>query len=144
MAAETLKEQEQLLADWEEQLPPQVRISLGDVAPTVRSGERHGSWYLRLQWRDDGMLRVAELALTNAEATPDASSRAAIVSVRAGATTDDLFVVETLYEQRRGLARLLEDFMADQLAAAVRRAATYTRTSLALPYQTGSAELDNN
>ncbi|HEY8112890.1 MAG TPA: hypothetical protein VII16_08480 [Actinomycetes bacterium] len=137
MAVESLKEQQQLIAGWESDLPAQVRSRLGNLTPTVRTGERHGSWFFRLEWVDAGVLRLAELALTNPESTSDDVTTAAVVSVRAGATTNERYVAETLYERRRGLSRLQEGFLADQLAAAVQRSTSYTNANTASEYQTG-------
>ncbi|MBL0749475.1 hypothetical protein [Nocardioides baculatus] len=143
MAAESFKEQQQLLAAWGDDLPGQVRNSLGQLNPRTISGERHGSWFLRLEWSTSGLTRLVEVALTNPELTPDSATTSAVVSVRAAATTDERFVSETLFESRRSLARLQPDALADQLAAAIQRSRSYTNTNLVSTYVTGTDQFLN-
>jgi hypothetical protein len=70
--AVTLAEQRETLEAWKEQMPASVRETYGNRDVDVTIGERHGSWFIRVQWMEDGdLLKIAELALTNPEATAD-------------------------------------------------------------------------
>ena len=137
MAINTLKEQQQALSGWLERLPEQVVESLGDRPWGATVGERHGSWLLRLTWAEDEVIRFADLALTNSEAIPDELSTFAVLTVSAAATTSDRYIVEIVYERRRSIARIPEDFIVDQLAVAVRRAIAFTPVNLTSRYLTG-------
>lgn len=133
-----LLEQHALLQAWSERLPVTVAALLDGRDVRSTAGERHGTWMLRVEWRDDPLVRQAELGLTNPEATPDETTDSAVVSTRASATTDARFVAEVLYERRRSLSRIPNEFLEQQLAAAVQRAASYTPQSLIAVYELGS------
>lgn len=126
-----------MLEGWSERLPPQVLQSLADRNATVSFGERHGSWILRLSWVEGEIIRFADLALTNSEATPDDATNYGVITIRSAASTEDRYVVETLYERRRAVSRLPEDFLVDQLDVALRRATSYTTVNLTERYRTG-------
>lgn len=137
MAAESFKEQQGLLAEWEARLPGVVSEARGNEPSEVSFGERHGSWILSIAWHQADMLRIAELAITNPEAVPDDQTDAVAIEVRASATTDERFVVEKPYESRRSVKRIPDDFLALRLATAVRRAAAFTPQNLQQTYVTG-------
>lgn len=134
---ETLSEQIALLKQWSSQ-PSQV---LGDVeldGARADFGERHGSWFLRLTWTTENLTRTAELALTNATVSPDNLADRAVVTVRASASSDERFVVEGIYEGRRGVRRLHSDDLAGWLRAAVGRAGNLSNRELSQTYLLGT------
>ncbi len=71
--------------------------------------------------------------------TQDADATAAYISVRASASTNSRFVVETLYDQRRAPTRVSREELARLLESAVTRARSYNSTSLTEVYATGLA-----
>jgi hypothetical protein len=137
VAIETFKEQRQALAGWPERLPSPVVEALPDVDPFVTFGDRHGSWVLRIAWVQAELIRIAGLAITNSEATPDELTNNAVVTIRSSASTEERYVVETLFERRRAISRLPAGFLVDQLATAVRRAGSFTSVNLTASYLTG-------
>lgn len=137
MAIETFTEQRLAIASWSERLPSPVVEALPDASSVVTFGDRHGSWLLRISWVQAELLRMADLAITNAEATPDELTGSAVVTIRSSASTEERFVVETLFERRRTISRLPEDLLVDQLAAAVRRAGSFTSVNLTATYLAG-------
>lgn len=127
-------EHQALLKSWGERLPSSASMQLEGRETTLTSGERHGTWFIRVEWVQDSLLRLAELGLTNPQPTRDEVSTDAVVSSRAGASNEVRFVSETLLGQRRTLARLPQDFLELQLAAAVQRALGYTVQNLTENY----------
>jgi hypothetical protein len=135
--SESLKEQQQLLEGWQHSLPPSVNELLQGRDPEVTFGEKHGSWVLRVSWVQAEILRIADIALTNTESTPDDVTTYAFITIRSAASTNEKWVAETLYERRRTVSNLPDDFLADQLVAAVLRAIAYTLVNLTESYRTG-------
>lgn len=126
-----------LLKQWTARLPSAVGGALDGTETTTRWGERHGTWFLRVTWSTDGLLRLAELAVTPVGALPIGSATPVHFSVRSAATTDLRFVVTNLYGRQRGLTGLTPDHLAEQLLSAVRAAQTYVEASLSQAYTTG-------
>jgi hypothetical protein len=132
---ESLSEVIRALKGWSETLPGRWSNVAADRS--VAFGERHGSWFLQVAWSQDEVSRSAELALTNAGVTQDAVATAAYISVRASASTDSRFVVETLYEQRRAPTSVSREELAGLLESAITRALNYNSASLNEVYATG-------
>jgi|GEM_PF-4949496 len=132
----TISEQVEYLKAWSSQHAGQVAaFELPEL--TIDNGERHGSWFLRLLWRDQGLSRSAELALTNSDITPDESTEYALITVRSTASNDERFVIENLYDKRRSLRRISSEQLDDWLMSALERARAYTQASLSHAYPTG-------
>jgi hypothetical protein len=134
---ETLSEQIALLKQWSSQ-PSQVLGDLNVVGARADFGERHGSWFLRLSWTADNLTRTAELALTNPTVARDNVANIAIVTVCASASSDERFVLESIYEGRRGVRRLHSDDLAGWLRTAVERAGNLSNRELSQTYLLGT------
>jgi hypothetical protein len=121
---DSLMDQVAMLRSWSGNLPSGV----GPLPPetAVSFGERHGSWFLRVVWRQDDLSRSAELALTNPEATPDGTAEVAYITVRATASTDSRFVDEILHDRRRASRGVSIEQLEAWLLSAVQRARGYT------------------
>lgn len=136
---ESVSESVTVLKRWSAE--PPGRLDANELGGLVlRFGERHESWFLRLTWEEQGLSRLAEIALTNAEAVPDDQATAAVLSVRAGASDESRYVLEPLYERRRSVNRLDSDEVEELLASAINRATAYVASSLANAYATGLSE----
>jgi hypothetical protein len=133
-----------LLKEWSQEIPPGLRAAAQRGADTAATqfdtvtGERHGSWFLELHWRDE-LVRSALLALTNPSAVPDAATTRVVITARAAAASESRFVTETVFEQRRAISRVSSSDLENWLVAAVQRAQGYTLQSLAQAYATGLA-----
>jgi hypothetical protein len=135
----TLDEQLTLLKGWASQ-PSRVVDALDLDDSRAVFGERHGSWFLRVWWTSDDLLRVAELALTNATIVPDAQADTVVVSVSATASSDERFVTESIYERRRSVRRLPSETLAEWFRSAVERAGAFSQRDLSDAYRLGTPE----
>lgn len=136
---ETLAEQVAILKQWSA-LPSRVVGDLSVDGIRADFGERHGSWFLRLSWAGDELIRTAELALTNATLAPDSEAEAAVVTVRATASSEERFVIENIYEGRRRVRRLNSAELETWLRTAVERASSLSNRELSQTYLLGTPE----
>lgn len=137
-----LSQQVEFLKVYGSDLASRVRELVAVENVQMLSGERHGSWFLRARWQEGPLVKAAEIALTSASALPDDLASTAVVSVRASATSESRYVVETLYERRRGVSRVSSADLTDWLMSAAQRAADYTSASLVSTYSTGAIRSD--
>lgn len=125
------------LKAWSSELLESLRADASLPEQRVRFGERHGSWFLSLQWSEGSLDRGAAIALTNAEALGDAVAESVFISVQSSASSDERFVVESIYDRRRSVRRLEPSQLEGWLFAAIARSRQYTPTSLTSSYETG-------
>jgi hypothetical protein len=126
-----------LLKEWSVE-PYAVLQRLNLPAVGAQFGERHGSWFLRFSWADGGLLRIVELALTNAtSATDDEPGAAAFVSARAAASSDERFFAENIYERRRGISRIRVSELERWVRTAAQRASAISSRELTQAYRLG-------
>jgi hypothetical protein len=135
----TLDEQLALLKGWSSEQSHLISALELDGARTV-FGERHGSWFLRVWWTADELMRSAELALTNATILPDAQADTVVVSVRATASSDERYVSESVYERRRSVKRLPSETLEEWFRSAVERAGAFSQRDLSSAYRLGTPE----
>jgi hypothetical protein len=134
---ETFSEEVEYLKTLSGHLPVDIR-NLGErLGARVDVGERHGSWLLRMMWQRDGLIRTAEVALTNPEPTPDNTTTASYITVRSSASNDQRYVAEDIYNRRRSVRGLHQEQLEDWLFAALQRADGYSESSLIEGYETG-------
>ena len=123
-----------------ESLPGGVRDQVSGAEPSLTSGERFGTWFLEIVWLAEGLSRSASVGLTPAGARTEDASVQAVVTVRAAASSEERFIAENVYEQRRAVARLSVVDLESYWEAAVQRAAQYSERSLVSSYETGIPE----
>lgn len=113
---------------------PRWRQAASNVAGEARvvSGERHGSWFVEIRWADDGLERVAALSVT----AIDARGQRVWLIARAGATTDERYIVEPVERLSRAVSRVNDADLDELLSAALDRAQTYTMPALVDAYAT--------
>lgn len=105
--------------------------------PAVFAGERHGSWFLEVRWTAGELSRSAAVALSPPGAVPEGDATSAVLTVRSAASSDQRFVVETMYERNRALSRITLGDVETLFVAALTRAAEYSDRSLTMSYDTG-------
>lgn len=123
-----------------DELPRGIRDRVSNVDASLTSGERFGTWFHEIFWLADGLSRSASVGLTPVGARTEGEAVQAVVTVRAAASSDERFIAENLYEQRRALARIPVADLESYWETAVQTAAQYSERSLISSYETGVPE----
>lgn len=137
MPEETFDDLLGLLGHWVDETPETFRRELGDRLFKAEGGERHGSWFFRLTWTEDGLAKIAEIFLTNPGPNPDSNANSVILSARSAASTQNRYVLEALTDEKRSIKRIRIEDLVSLLNATINRAIGYTETSLSQAYVTG-------
>lgn len=104
------------------------------VTPEARvfQGERHGSWFVEVRWYSHDLERVASVSVTAADAR---SQRVSLVA-RAGATTEDRYIIEPVERLSRAISRVADADLNELMSAALDRAQQYRSRALVDAYET--------